>query len=114
MLELQAWAAYEANDLIKMVDPELNEEFPEEEAIRFLKVGLLCVQEASKLRPRMSEAVEMLSNRSEMEGARISKPGFVADLRDIRIRDQLHSSQGSSSSGATYATSVWSSAHIAR
>ncbi|KAF7804462.1 putative LRR receptor-like serine/threonine-protein kinase [Senna tora] len=110
----KAWGAYEGDDLIRMVDGELNGEFPEEEAIRFLKVGLLCVQEDAKLRPKMTEALEMLSEEgeNEIEGIRISRPGLVSDLRDIRIKD---SSQGSTSSGAaTYAPSIWSSTNLAR
>ncbi|KAF7844213.1 putative serine/threonine-protein kinase [Senna tora] len=80
-------------DLIRMVDGELNGEFPEEEAIRFIKVGLLCVQEDAKLRPKMTEALEMLSEEgeNEIEGICICRPGLVSDLRDIRIKD---SSQG--------------------
>ncbi|XP_057741713.1 putative serine/threonine-protein kinase [Arachis stenosperma] len=106
----KAWKAYEENNLIRMVDPMLNMNFSAEEVIRFLKVGLLCVQETAKLRPIMLEVVEMLTNNNaDMNDIRISKPGFVADLRNIRIKKQegaMHSSKESSSySGATFAAS---------
>ncbi|KAK7245138.1 hypothetical protein RIF29_39973 [Crotalaria pallida] len=106
----KAWAAYEANDLMRLVDPVLNMNFPEEEAKRFLMVGLRCVQETSKLRPRMSEVVEMLTNNIEMEdNVHISKPGFVNDLRNIRVKQKISSSLGeSSSSGATFTSSMFS------
>ncbi|KAK7392415.1 hypothetical protein VNO78_20854 [Psophocarpus tetragonolobus] len=111
----KAWAAYQGNDLLKLVDPMLNMNFPEEEAIKFLKVGLLCVQETAKLRPRMSEVVEMLTNNDDMKDVQISKPGFVADLRNIRIKQQnINSSPETSSAGATFASSIWSSANIGR
>ncbi|XP_027934460.1 putative serine/threonine-protein kinase [Vigna unguiculata] len=110
----KAWAAYQSNDLLKLVDPMLNKNFPEEEAIKFLKVGLLCVQETAKLRPRMSEVVEKFTNNVDMKDVKISKPGFVADLRNIRIKNQNTSSPETSSAGATFASSIWSSANLAR
>ncbi|KAK7279353.1 hypothetical protein RJT34_24402 [Clitoria ternatea] len=111
----KAWAAYEAKDLLKLVDPMLNMNFPEEEAIKFLKVGLLCVQETAKLRPRMTEVVEKLTNNNvdNMRDVHISKPGFVADLRNIRIKGH-NSSQESSSTGASFASSIWSTVNLAR
>ncbi|KAJ1443832.1 Serine-threonine/tyrosine-protein kinase, catalytic domain [Sesbania bispinosa] len=111
----KAWAAYEANDVLRMVDKVLNQNFPVEEAKRFLTVGLRCVQETAKHRPRMSEVVEMLTNKIEMEEVPISKPGFISDLRRLRRDEkQTHSLEESSFSGATYASSMWSSANLAR
>ncbi|KAL1313705.1 putative serine/threonine-protein kinase isoform X2 [Arachis ipaensis] len=102
----KAWAAYGENDLLKMVDPVLDMNYPGEEAKRFLMVGLLCVQETAKIRPRMPEVVDMLKNKKDMECVQISKPGFVEDLRNIRIRQEvMHSSEESSSGGATFASS---------
>lgn len=115
---LQVWAAYKGENLIEMVDPVLKKAYPEEEAIRFLKVGLLCVQETAKLRPRMTEAVQMLSNNNivdDMQAIRITKPGFVADLRNVKIRQHqqfCQSSIGGANSCGT--TSIWSSANLAR
>lgn len=114
---LQAWAAYKANDLLRLVDPMLNMNYPVEEATRFLKVGLLCVQETAKLRPRMSEVVDKLTNNNiDLKDVRIAKPGFVGDLRNIRIKPQMtiNSPQESSSSGATFESSNWSAANLAR
>lgn len=114
-LQFQAWTAYQGNDLLKLVDPMLNMNFPEEEALKFLKVGLLCVQETAKFRPRMSEVVEKLTKDIDMRDVHISKPGFVADLRNIRIKQQnLNSSEESSSAGATFTSSISSSANLAR
>ncbi|XP_061374250.1 putative serine/threonine-protein kinase [Gastrolobium bilobum] len=117
----KAWAAYEANNLLRLVDPVLNMNFSAEEATKFLKVGLLCVQETAKLRPSMSEVLTMLSNNIDMKDVHISKPGFVADLRNIRIKQQISQQMGtnsspesSSASGATFASSLWSTANLAR
>ncbi|XP_054785795.1 putative serine/threonine-protein kinase [Prosopis cineraria] len=113
----KVWAAYKANELVKMVDPVItNMNSVAEEGIRFLKVGLLCVQETAKLRPRMTEVVEMLTSSifNDMEGVAISKPGFVADLRNIKIRQQIPIpvSPESISSGANQG--IWRSAVLAR
>lgn len=76
---------YNADELVQLVDPELQGDFSKEEAIRFMKVGLLCVQEKSKLRPRMSSVIKMLKNEVEMKHSGISQPGFVADLMDVKV-----------------------------
>ncbi|CAI8602627.1 unnamed protein product [Vicia faba] len=113
----KAYAAYDANDLLRIVDPVLNRNYSEKEAIKFLKVGLLCVQETARLRPRMSEVVEILTNNNiDLKDVQISKPGFVADLRNIRIKQNMTTSlpQESSSSGATFASSIWSVGNLAR
>jgi len=91
-VNLQAWEAYKGNSLLQIVDPALHMDFPEEEALRFLMVGLLCVQETVKLRPSMSTTVKMLTNENDVKDVQISQPGLLSDLMDIRLR-QKHSSQ---------------------
>lgn len=97
---LQVWDSYKAKKLVKLVDPVLQMNFPEEEAVRFFKVGLLCAQETIKLRPRMSMVVKMLKNEIDMKNVKISQPGLIADFMNIRMR-QTPTSEGSSSSFAT-------------
>ncbi|KAJ7976966.1 Serine/threonine protein kinase [Quillaja saponaria] len=108
----KAWTAYEANSLLQMVDPTLNNGFPEEEAIRFLEVGLLCVQEATHLRPTMSMAIEILTKKRDIEDVQISRPGFIADFMKIKM-GKRHSSEGSTSS-APPSNYIWSSANSGR
>lgn len=95
MCEMQAWEAHKANKLLQLVDPTLGMNFPDNEAIRFIKVGLLCVQQTARLRPLMSAAVKMLTNETDIEDVEISQPGLVTDLMEIKMRQQ-HSSQISS------------------
>ncbi|XP_059646887.1 putative serine/threonine-protein kinase isoform X2 [Cornus florida] len=98
----KAWEMYNADILLQLVDPVLNRDYVKEEAFRFLKVGLLCVQETTSLRPKMSEAVKMLTNEINIEAVKVSHPGLVADLMDVKI-GQKHSSnlfsKASTSSG---------------
>ncbi|KAA8518757.1 hypothetical protein F0562_016469 [Nyssa sinensis] len=96
----KAWEMYNAHNLLQLVDPVLNGDFPKEEAIQFLKVGLLCVQETTSLRPRMSAAVKMLTNETNIEDVKISQPGLVADLMDVKI-GQGHSSYSIFSKAST-------------
>jgi hypothetical protein len=109
MVSWQAWQAYEANDLVRLVDPTLDKNFPETEAVRFLKVGLLCVQETAKHRPGMSAVVGMLVN-DDIRDVQISPPGLVADFMNIRL-PQSHLSTGSSS---TFGISMVGSVNLGR
>ncbi|KAK8573997.1 hypothetical protein V6N13_096994 [Hibiscus sabdariffa] len=59
--------------------------YPEEEVDRFIKVGLLCVQEKARLRPEMSMALKMLRHDVDIELDQISQPGMVADLMNIKL-----------------------------
>lgn len=93
----------------------LNKNYPMEEAKRFLMVGLCCVQETARDRPRMSEVVDMLSKNIEMGEFHLSRPGFVNDMRNARMRRQPNSSEESSASAATFAdSSGWSTTNLAR
>ncbi|XVE96716.1 hypothetical protein REPUB_Repub02eG0247000 [Reevesia pubescens] len=81
----KAWEIYRANRILQLVDPVLGMNYPEEEAVRFIKVGLLCVQETTRLRPGMSTALKMLTNDIDIEGVQISQPGLVTDLMNIKL-----------------------------
>ncbi|KAK2972136.1 hypothetical protein RJ640_007197 [Escallonia rubra] len=87
----KAWEMYNANNLLQLVDPVLNGDFPSEEAFQFARVGLLCVQEKTKLRPRMSIAIQMLTNEIDTVNITISQPGHVADLMDVKIGHRSNS-----------------------
>jgi hypothetical protein len=45
---------------MELVDPKLGSEFNKEEAIRMIKVALLCTNPSPALRPTMSAVVSML------------------------------------------------------
>ncbi|KAM0068641.1 putative protein kinase RLK-Pelle-DLSV family [Helianthus debilis subsp. tardiflorus] len=90
----KAWDMYNCDRLVELVDPVLlkgDDERLRGEAMRFMKAGLLCVQEATKLRPRMSAVINMLSDETGVEGLKISKPGFLADLMDVKINKKRSS-----------------------
>ncbi|XP_010477109.1 PREDICTED: cysteine-rich receptor-like protein kinase 1 [Camelina sativa] len=57
------WEHFKANTLEGSIDPRLKEKVTEEEALKVLQIGLLCVQSSVELRPSMSEIVYMLKNK---------------------------------------------------
>ncbi|XP_051131922.1 putative serine/threonine-protein kinase isoform X1 [Andrographis paniculata] len=98
----KAWELYNAGKLLDLVDPAMNGEFPNEEAIRFLKLGLLCVQETTRLRPTISEAMKMMTNEINTDNVEIKRPGLVANLMEVKIREK--NSSNFTSSQATSST----------
>lgn len=85
-MQLQIWESYKEDKAVEIIDPALlDSSFPLEEGVRFLKIGLLCVQEATKPRPRMSVAVKMLSKEVDIGDVEILHPGLIIDLMDIHV-----------------------------
>ncbi|KAF8397673.1 hypothetical protein HHK36_016594 [Tetracentron sinense] len=95
----KVWEMYKTNKLLQLVDPTVKGDFPEEEAVRFLKVGLLCVQEIGGLRPQMSRAIKMMCDEVDIEDVKIQKPGLITDFMGVKIGNRNSSqSHGSKSS----------------
>lgn len=49
---------------MELVDPKLESDFNKEEALRVIKIALLCTNPSPALRPVMSEVVNMLEGRT--------------------------------------------------
>ncbi|KGN48142.1 putative serine/threonine-protein kinase [Cucumis sativus] len=81
----RVWEHYKANELVKLIDPVLDIDFRKEEAVRFMKIGLLCVQENPTKRPRMSLAVSMLIKETDLNEHNISQPAHIIDFMDIKM-----------------------------
>lgn len=103
---LQAWEMYNSESLLQLVDPVLNHNFNKEEATRYLKIGLLCVQERASMRPQMSTIVKMLTNEITSEEIKITKPGQVENIMDIKIGKKTDSHTFTSSKASTSSTFV--------
>ncbi|CAI0440707.1 unnamed protein product [Linum tenue] len=84
----RTWQLYERKELIALVDTALNGDFDAEEACKYMKIGLLCTQDAPKLRPSMSTVVKMLTGEKEVDDSMISKPGLISDFMDLKVRAQ--------------------------
>ncbi|KAL5733473.1 hypothetical protein ACOSQ2_033165 [Xanthoceras sorbifolium] len=90
----KAWEMYNSNKLLDLVDPMLNGNFSEDEAIRFLKVSLLCVQEKCSLRSTMSTAIKIMSGEICIDdNVQISQPGLITNIMDVKICQRRSSSR---------------------
>jgi len=107
-ISVQTWKLYQQRELVGLVDASLDGYFDAEEACTFLKVGLLCTQDTSKLRPPMSSVVKMLTGEMDIDESKITKPGLISDFMDLKIRgdkkDVDNDTKGSSSYNASSAS----------
>lgn len=83
----KTWRFYERGEMELLVDSLLDGDFDVEEARRFLKVGLLCAQDAPKFRPSMSTVVKMLSGETDIDGYKVTKPGLISDFLDLKVKN---------------------------
>ncbi|PIN21832.1 Serine/threonine protein kinase [Handroanthus impetiginosus] len=58
------WKLYKTDRLSESVDPNLEGDFPEPEASKVLRIGLLCAQASVAQRPSMVEVVRMLTEEN--------------------------------------------------
>ncbi|KAH7511352.1 hypothetical protein FEM48_ZijujUnG0022300 [Ziziphus jujuba var. spinosa] len=87
------WAlvSQQKGNLMELVDPRLGSEFNKEEAIRMIKIALLCHNPSPALRPTMSSVVSMLEGRSTVHEL-IMDPSIYGDkLRFEALRNQFNS-----------------------
>ncbi|RDX88420.1 G-type lectin S-receptor-like serine/threonine-protein kinase, partial [Mucuna pruriens] len=61
-----AWELWKEGEALKLVDPALKDSFSEDEVLRCIHAGLLCVEENADDRPSMSNIVSMLTNKSKV------------------------------------------------
>ncbi|KAG8385606.1 hypothetical protein BUALT_Bualt03G0062600 [Buddleja alternifolia] len=90
-----AWELYEEGKLLELVDPEL-EEFPKDEALRYMKVALFCTQANASRRPLMSQVIAMLSKNVRLNEKELTPPGFFEDSGGLN--DKLTKNKSSEAS----------------
>ncbi|XP_052201119.1 G-type lectin S-receptor-like serine/threonine-protein kinase SD1-1 isoform X2 [Diospyros lotus] len=79
-----AWRLWNNQTPLELMDKELNETFSEDEVVRCIQVGLLCVQQRTEDRPTMSAVVFMLSNESAVI-QQPKEPGFCVETFSLKI-----------------------------
>ncbi|XP_019707010.2 receptor-like serine/threonine-protein kinase SD1-8 isoform X1 [Elaeis guineensis] len=88
-----AWSSWKEGNGLDLVDDSIVHSFPVSEALRCIKVGLLCVQEHPEDRPTMSSVVLMLgSENTPLPDPK--QPGFVSTKGPLEI-DSSSSKQDS-------------------
>ncbi|KAH9301972.1 hypothetical protein KI387_013555 [Taxus chinensis] len=71
-----AWRLYIEGDVLNMLDSTIREACSQEQALRCIHVGLLCVQADATVRPAMSNVVMMISS-SSVTLPNPTKPAFI-------------------------------------
>ncbi|WRX28966.1 S-locus receptor kinase [Theobroma cacao] len=84
-----AWDLWVSNRGLTLIDPLL-EEVPTHLAMRYVNIGLLCVQESADDRPTMPDVVSMLNNESMMLPSP-KQPAFI-NARSM-VNSQLEGSK---------------------
>ncbi|KAL7143413.1 hypothetical protein ABFS83_08G189200 [Erythranthe nasuta] len=110
----KAWIMYEKDKLVQLVDTSLEEgDSCTEEACKYIKIGLLCTQDMPKNRPTMSIIVNMLKGEINVDEVKISKPGLLKELMNMKGSSDAQSSvwgtqdKSSSSIGTMTFTSIF-------
>ncbi|KAL6128378.1 hypothetical protein ACLB2K_071733 [Fragaria x ananassa] len=111
----KAWEMHKDNRLVDIIDSTLEHDgnFSEEEAIHFLKVGLLCVQEKCNRRPKMSAVIEMMMidqndqiKVNAFDNVEITQPGVINN-NDLKIAPSKSESSSKSSTSSMQSPQVY-------
>lgn len=109
-----AWKLHEKGELMSLVDASLDGEDHREEACLYMKIGLLCAQGLSRLRPSMSTVVKMLTGLAEVNDSEISRPGSLTNFLNMIAEEgpkghpKDSSSTASGESSGPEKSSLWS------
>ncbi|KAG7959942.1 hypothetical protein I3843_10G094700 [Carya illinoinensis] len=76
-------------NLVELVDPKLGSEFKMEEAIRMIKVALLCTNPSPALRPTMSVVVSMLEGQTTIDDVIMDTSLYGDKFKFNALREQL-------------------------
>ncbi|CAB4276313.1 unnamed protein product [Prunus armeniaca] len=83
-----AFVLQQKGNLMELVDPKLGSEFNKEEAMRMIKVALLCTNPSPALRPSMSAVVSMLEGRAIVHELNINPSIYCDEMRFKSLRDE--------------------------
>ncbi|KAK9928002.1 hypothetical protein M0R45_025160 [Rubus argutus] len=75
-----AWELWNEGKVLELMDPLLKDSCSPNELLRYIHIGLLCVQEDANTRPTMSSVVQMLKSQS-MSLSKPERPAFFTGRR---------------------------------
>lgn len=84
---LQALILQQKENLMELVDPKLGFKFNKEQAMRMIKVALLCTNPSPALRPTMSAALSMLEGRAVIHESSRNLSMYGDELGSMASRD---------------------------
>ncbi|CAO2187364.1 unnamed protein product [Urochloa humidicola] len=99
----RTWTYYEQGKLEEIIDIDIGDDLDVEEACRFLKVGLLCTQDAMKLRPNMINIIHMLTREKGVSMDKVTKPAVIGDL-DLNGNSDQRPNDADSTTVRSFAT----------
>ncbi|CAL9185634.1 unnamed protein product [Musa hybrid cultivar] len=79
-----AWTLWKENRVVELIDPSLGDSWSQEEVMRCIKLGLLCVQELPVDRPTMSVVVAVLNGDINLPEPK--QPSWNTSRSILRIR----------------------------
>ncbi|VVA29379.1 Hypothetical predicted protein [Prunus dulcis] len=86
-------------NLMDLLDPRLGSNFSKEEAVRMVKVALLCTNPAPALRPSMSSVVSMLEGKTAVHELIMDPSIYGDEMRLTALRNQFDQIAQESSTG---------------
>jgi len=99
----RTWTHYEQGKLEEIIDIDVGDDLDVEEACRFLKIGLLCTQDAMKVRPNMTSIIHMLTGEKSVNMDRVTKPAVIGDS-DLNGNNELRPTDPDSTTMRSFAT----------
>ncbi|XP_064973846.1 putative serine/threonine-protein kinase isoform X2 [Musa acuminata AAA Group] len=108
-----SWQLFGEGRIKEVIDPAL-QEYPEEQVLRFIKVGLFCTQASAGRRPSMSQVVEMLSKPMKLNEKELTPPGVVGGsflFNKDRVPKATNSSNTQLNESTSSATAVASASN---
>jgi len=101
----KTWAFYEEERLDEIIDADIDNDLDIEEACRFLKIGLLCTQDAMARRPHMPTVVRMLTGSKNVSMERITRPAMITDFAELKVSAKPQgANQGRSNTSRSFST----------
>ncbi|KAJ6925640.1 G-type lectin S-receptor-like serine/threonine-protein kinase [Populus alba x Populus x berolinensis] len=91
VLLLEVWDLWREGRALELVDTLMGNSYPEDQVLRCIQIGLLCVQESAMDRPSMSDVVFMLSNDTTLPSPK--QPAFI-------MKESYYSGDPSTSEGS--------------
>ena len=76
MKQWQAWELWQEDCGLELMDLVLNDSLSTQEFLRFLHLGLLCVEDSPTDRPTISEVISMITNQSTILSS-VKKPAYI-------------------------------------
>ncbi|XP_047314430.1 G-type lectin S-receptor-like serine/threonine-protein kinase At1g11410 [Impatiens glandulifera] len=82
-----AWALWNKGKVFDIIDSRMGDLWTNQEVLRCIHIGLLCVQEHAMDRPTMSEVVFMLCKDMSLPSPK--QPAFIFNGQDMNASDSL-------------------------